>query len=335
MKLLSKGITLSFLAVAAITESPAQSRKQVIKARIDSALSARYYKTPYDTNYVVRPEGKVTLKLRLNQTGNSLRAKGTVNDIYSEADLETSHKTTVSIGATYRGISAALAINPAKLSGSYKDYELNLNYYSSRISADFSYQRSESLAGDIEMNDRTGTMESGDLSMKVVNLAVYYTFNHRHFSFPAAFTQSYIQRRSAGSWLAGISYQGGVIDTTDDLKARKANAPDLRIDVGHIGIGGGYGFNWVPGKRWLLHISALPTFVVYNRNKMTINDVERKAQHIRFNMIFNERAAIVYNFSPRYFAGVTLTMNNSIFDDNVVQFKQNKWRGRAFLGGRL
>ena len=32
-----------------------------------------------------------------------------------------------------------MAINAAKLRGAYKDYELNFNYYSSRISIDFSY----------------------------------------------------------------------------------------------------------------------------------------------------------------------------------------------------
>jgi hypothetical protein len=69
------------------------------------------------------------------------------------------------------------------------------------------------LAGDITRDDHLSQLESGDLTLKVVNLAGYYTFNHRHFSFPAAFTQNYIQRRSAGSWLAGISYQGGSIKT--------------------------------------------------------------------------------------------------------------------------
>ena len=312
----------------------AQTDKQK-RAQIDSALTARYYRTPYDTNYVVRPEGKLTLKVRLNQTGNDFHAKGTVNGIYSKADLKTSHKTTISIGASYRGLSAAVAINPAKMSGAYKDYEFNLNYYSSRISLDFSYQRSESLAGDVYRDDHLSTMESGDLTLKVVNLAGYYTFNHRRFSFPAVFNQSYIQRCSAGSWLAGISYQGGIIETSDELKARNPNAPDVSIDVGHVGIGGGYGYNWVLGKRWLLHFSMLPTFVVFNRNKMTVNGNDKEAQHMRFNMIFNERAAIVYNFSPRYFAGITLVMNNSVFDDDVVVVNQNKWRARAFFGLRL
>ena len=318
-----------------ISQACGQSRAQQMRAKVDSALTARYYKTPYDTNYVVRPEGKLTLKFRLNQTGNTFHAKGTVNDVYAKTDLHTSHKTTISIGASYRGISASLAINPAKMSGSYKDYELNLNYYSSRISLDFSYQRSESLAGDMSRDGRLSTLESGDLTMKVVNLAGYYTFNHRRFSYPAAFTQSYIQRRSAGSWLAGFSYQGGTIETTDELKARNQNASEVSLEIGHIGIGGGYGYNWVLGKRWLLHFSMLPTFVVYNRNKMTFNGEDKEAQRMRFNMIFNERAAVVYQFSPRYFAGATLVMNNSVFDDKVVVVNQNKWRARAFFGVRL
>ena len=178
-------------------------------------------------------------------------------------------------------------------------------------------------------------LESGDATMKVLNVAGYYTFNHRRFSFPAAFTQSYIQRRSAGSWLAGFSYQGGSIKTTKALLERNADAPETRIYVGHLGIGGGYGYNWVLGKRWLLHFSMLPTFVVYNRNNMTVRGERKKAQQMRFNMIFNERAAVVYQFSQRYFAGATLVMNNSVFDDDKVIVNQNKWRARAFFGMRL
>ena len=337
---MSKDMKKALLAIMVMfgcfmTAAYSQSHDQQVRVQIDSALTARYYRTPYDSNYVVRPEGKVTLKVRLNQTGNDFHAKGTVNGIYSKADLRTSHKTTMSIGVSYRGLSAAMAINPAKMSGVYKDYEFNLNYYSSRISLDFSYQRSESLAGDVYRDDHLSKLESGDLTLKVVNLAGYYAFNHRRFSYPAAFTQSYVQRRSAGSWLAGISYQGGIIETSNELKVRNPNAPDVSIDVGHVGIGGGYGYNWVLGKKWLLHFSMLPTFVVFNRNKMTVNGEQKEAKHMRFNMIFNERAAIVYNFSPRFFAGSTLVMNNSVFDDDVVVVNQNKWRARAFVGMRL
>ena len=319
-----------------VSDSAAQKLTQrQRRERMDSVLAARYYKIPYDTNYVVRPQGRLTLKVRMNQTGNSIHAKGTVNGLYSKADLSTSHKTTFSLAAIYRGIGVGFAVNPAKWKGIYKDYEFNLNYYSNRLSLDLSYQRSESLAGDIKGDRGEQHLLDEDLKMKVLNMVGYYAFNHRRFSFPAAFTQSYIQRRSAGSWLAGISYQGGSIETTDKLKERNPNAPDVRIYLGHIGIGGGYGYNWVLGNKWLLHFSMLPTFVVFNRNNMTVNGVRKKAKHMRFNMIFNERVAVVRNLSPRYFIGATLVMNNSIFDDDVVVVNQNKWRARAFFGMRL
>ena len=312
----------------------AQSHGQQVREQIDSALTARYYHTPYDTNYVARPEGRLTLKLRVNQSGDDFRVRGDKNGVSSKADLKTEFKTTVSIAASYRGLSAALAFNPAKMSGHYKDYELNLVYYSSRFSLDASYHSSSTLSGDVEKGSDTDYLEAGDIKLKMVNVAGYYVFNHRHFSYPAAFTQSYIQLRSAGSWLAGISYQGGNIETTSDFKERMPDAPDLRIHIGHLGIGGGYGYNWVPSKRWLIHLSMLPTFVAYNHNYMIVNGERKDAPHLRFSMIFNERLAVVYNLSPRYFVGTTLTMSNSFFDNDVA-VNQNKWRARAFVGLRI
>lgn len=325
-------IAASFLTVS--NKVCAQSHRQQVRAHIDSALTARYYRTPYDTNYVVRPEGTLTLKMRLNESGESYHVRGDKDGVNYKGDLSTSRKTTVSIAASYRGLSAAVAINPAKLKGLYNDYELNLSYYSSRLSFDASYHRSTTLSGDIERGDYVGHLNKEGVKLKMFNLAGYYVFNHRRFSYPAAFTQSYIQRRSAGSWLAGISYQSGTIHTTDELKERTPNAPEVDIHVGLLGIGGGYGYNWVLGKKWLLHFSMLPTFVVYNHSHMTVNGERREAGHVRFSMIFNERASIVYNFSPRYFAGATFNMSDTFFN-NDVRVNQNKWRARALVGIRL
>lgn len=52
-------------------------------------------------------------------------------------------------------------------------------------------------------------------------------------------------------------------------------------------------------------------------------------------MIFNERASVVYHFSPRYLAGASIMMSNSIFDNDKVTVNQNKWLARAFFGLRL
>jgi len=316
-------------------ESAAQSRYQEKKSKLDSLLTARYYRIPYDTNYVVRPEGRLTLKVTLNHTGNSILGDGKINGNYSKARLSTSHKSTMSIGASYRGISVSLALNPAKLYGAYKDYEFNLNYFSNRFSLDFSYQRSESLSGDIENSFGNIHLESGNITLNVVNLVGYYAFNHRRFSYPAAFTQSYIQRRSAGSWLAGISYQGGSIKTKEELIQTHPEALDEYLRIHHIGIGGGYGYNLVLGKKWLLHLSFLPTYVVYKNDKIEIAGHNIESQPVRLNMIFNERFAILHNFSPRYFVGAAGIINHSVFDDSSVTINQNKWRARLYFGMRL
>ena len=173
---------LLVLTVVFCTPAAAQNRDQQLRDRVDSALAARYYQTPYDTNYVVRPQGRLTLKVRLNQTGNDFHARGTVNGSDSRADLKTSHKTTMAVVAIYRGIGVGMAVNPAKWKGIYKDYEFNLNYYSNKLSLDASYQRSTTLAGDIHRDNQLQRLEADDVTLKVANLAAYYTFNHRRFS---------------------------------------------------------------------------------------------------------------------------------------------------------
>lgn len=330
-----KTIVIVMMLGATLTEADAQRTSLQQRAeKADSMLTLRYYKTAYDTNYVVRPAGKLTLKFRVNQSGNNYHMEGTVNGKDTKSDLKTDNKTTVSIGASYRGLSLSLSVNPAKLSGAYKDYEFNCNYYSSRFSFDLSYLRSESMAGDIEYGDEVVNITSGDISMKMLYMTGYYVFNHRRFSLPAALSQSYVQRHSSGTWLAGFSYQGGSIKTTEALQER-IDIPYIRTYIGHFGIGGGYGYNLVLGRKWMFHLSILPTLMIYTNNNITINDEREYARHIQFSVMFNERAAIVYNFSPRYFAAATFTMNYSVFGNDDVVENQSKWRARATFGVRL
>lgn len=326
-------LTLFFVLTFTLSAG-AQSEKKNILVKADSLLVKMYNKTPYDTAYVVRPSGRFSLRFKSDQTGNDIYTKGTVNGIKSKARLRTRFKTTVGVDVAYRGLSVALSVNPEKMKGSYNDFEFVLNYFGNRFSLDASYQRSTTLSGNVEYGIKQH-LESGDVLLNIINLAGYYTFNHRHFSYPAAFTQLFIQKRSAGSWLAGISYQGGQLKSREALKERESNAPDLKFYMGHFGIGAGYGYNWVFAKKCMLHLSMLPTLVVYNRNKFIFNGVEKKASNARLNMIFNERVAFVWNISDRCFSGASLLMNNYLYNNNTITFNQNKWQACAFFGIRL
>ena len=313
-------------------------QKENFGKRLNKKLAARYFSSKYDTNYVVRPAERWLLKPSLNVSGTSIHAKGTVNDVWSKYDLHTSLNTNISLEVDYCDLALSFSINPAKMHGTYNDYEFNFEYHGNQLSFDLNYQKCTSLKGDINLGS-IKRLEEDALNMKVFTLTAYYTFNHRRFSFPAAFYQNYIQRHSAGSWLAGLTFQSGCIRTTDELKARhqEQEVPEVHIDAAHLGIGGGYGYNFVFGKnsQWLLHISAMPTVVGYNHNRLYVNNGRIGASRMRLNMIFNERAAAVYHFSERCFAGATLMMSNSVFDDKAVVINQNKGIAHAFVGIRL
>ena len=327
-----------FAATDSIETEAAQTpeKKPGVGKRLINKLSNKYYSTKYDTNYVARPKEKWLFRLLGNQTGNYIHAKGTVHDVYSEYDLHTKTNYTMGLEVNYCDIAATFSINPAKIGGDYNDYEFNFEYHGQEISFDINYLRATSLKGDIKLGNIDHLDEEG-LRMNVVNASAYYVFNHRKFSYPAALFQNYYQLRSAGSWLAGISVQSGSIKTTDELKARSPLAPEVHLTFANVALGGGYGYNLVLGKRsqWLLHLSALPSFVVYKHNCLTVNDDEMKDHGLCFNMIFNERASVVYHFSPRYNVGASLIMSNSIYNHDDIKINQNKWLARAFLGVRL
>ena len=298
----------------------------------DSVLSARYYGGNIDTNYIQRPQGRLTLKLRFNVSGAGIDANGMTNETF-QSHTEADFKATVSIAATYRGISAGLALNPRALLGKYKDYELNLNSYGNRMGFDVVYQRAKNFTGWIQVGDHPEIDVPHDiLTVHTLNLNGYYAFNHRRFSYPAAFTQSYIQRRSAGSFMVGASFQGQQIETHHN---EMLDNPEGKLQIVNFGLGAGYGYNLVLPHRWLIHLSTLPTLIVFSQNRMWLND-ERQTMKYRFpEVIITGRGAVVHSWS-RYFIGSTMVFNfTSIGDKDELEVQNTKWRIRTFIGMRF
>ena len=287
------------------TEKPQTSEKKPgLGKRINNKLSKKYFTTKYDTNYVARPKEKWLLRLLGNQTGNYIHAKGTVHDVYSKYDLHTKTNYTMGLEVNYCDIAATFSINPAKIGGDYNDYEFNFEYHGQMISFDINYLRATSLTGDIKLGNMDHLDEEG-LRMNVVN--------------------------------ASASVQAGSIKTTEELKERSPLAPEVHLKFANVALGGGYGYNLVLGQRsqWLLHLSAIPSVVVYKHNRLMVNNDEKKDHSLCFNMLFNERVSVVYHFSPRYNIGASLIMSNSIYNNDDIKINQNKWLARAFFGVRF
>ncbi len=319
---------LCLLAALTFQQTIAQEKTHRLNHWVDSVLTIGYFKDNIDTTYVTRPKTKWTLVGRLNVSGAKLESLGVTEGQRFNAEITANHKATLSVGVSYLGFSLSAAINPAKLMGKYRDFELNFNSYGRHFGYDIIFQDAHNFTGWHDMDGMERIYLPADmLSVRTLNVNAFYIFNGRRFSFPAAFTQSYIQRRSSGSFLLAASGMGQ--HTT--LKWEQ----EMQVKMTNIGIGGGYGYNYVPSQGWLLHISAIPTFIVYSNTSMTFGDA-RVPLHYHFpEAIITGRGAVVRQLGNKFF-GMSMVFNfTNIGNEEDLALHNIKWRIRMFYGLRL
>ena len=321
-----KKILAIFLAVMGPLALPLSA--QNLFQRFDSVMTEKYRKGDIDTAYIVRPRTKWTVKARFNLSGATIESEGIEDGQHFKSEMTADYKSTLSMGISYLGISLNTALNPAKLLGKYNDYELNINSYGNRFGWDFIFQNAHNFTGwhDHEGMERI-ELPADMLSVKTLNLNAYYAFNGRRFSYPAAFSQSYIQRRSAGSFLLAASGMG--------QQAKLDWNQKMELKMTNIGMGAGYGYNYVPAQGWLLHISGLPTFIVYSKTSMTFGD-NRVPLHYHFpEVIITGRGAVVRQRGNKFY-GLSMVYNfTNIGNEESLALHNQKWRLRAFFGFRL
>ncbi len=298
----------------------------------DSLLALNYRKKNIDTAYIVRPGGRWTVKLRGNISGAKLRIVSTPNGVRDEMTVRSEYRGTMSVSVLYRGLGLGVAVNPAKWVGKGKDYEFNLNSYGNRFGFDIVYLASNTYSGSRTVGGVEAPISSGMVRQKALNVNVYYAFNGRRFSFPAAFSQSYVQRRSAGSWMLGASFDG---TRTDIRTAESTDAPTLKIRTAEVAVGAGYGYNLVAGHHWLFHLSALPTLTVYSHDYTKEEGVRNSMAYHFPSAVVTGRGAALYSWRNK-FLGATMVYNYSVAgDEKRLEVWRNKWRIRCFFGFRF
>ena len=208
--------------------------------------------------------------------------------------------------------------------------------YNSKVGFDFSYVASRGnfnllRASGIEGVDNAQIKEVRFPAMRTHTLAVnaYYVFNYRHFSYPAAFSLSTVQLRSAGSWLLGARYDDQALHfdaqrTESFIKSLSPKAElneALRVDkisYRQLGVSLGYAYNWVPWRGWLFSGSAAPALgYKYQRGEtFSTQTLWRNIENFNFDCIF--RFGIVRT-NGRYYAGVSTV--SYLYDYGYTNFK--------------
>lgn len=208
--------------------------------------------------------------------------------------------------------------------GKKQKRELDFSIYSSQIGIDLFYRRTGSdykirdafMGDDVDVSRLEGMPFDG-VSVGISGFDIYYIFNHRRFSYPAAFSQSTCQKHSCGSLIAGVGYTKNSLELDynklQTVVESNCEPNTVKIDSGlmfnsvnyyDVSVSCGYAYNWVFAKNWLFCASGAVAFAY----KHSHGDMSEKDD---FNFSFDNvnvdgigRFGLVYN-NTRWYAGTS------------------------------
>lgn len=198
----------------------------------------------------------------------------------------------------------------------------------------------------------------------------YYMFNGKKFSYAAAYDQSVIQKRSAGSLMVGLMYNYTHIDyasdSNGDLIYMMEGLGRVKLWQGSAGVG--YAYNWVPVRGLLVNVMAMPMLTFVNKLKaygyatnveelmenpffwdpnttneewdkwfygnLHITPMGDKTFNSGISIGFDGRVSLTYNIG-RYFFNAYGQFNNIRYHHNNTNGYLNDWFVNTSIGIRL
>lgn len=331
-----------------------------------------------DRNYIDAPKEpwQIIVKGNINQSDLKMRATGDIDIVSYEAEprLKTEPSKYIGLWAGYRGYGLGYTINTGGDKGSYftvgatgGSYGVNVRVHSfenNRPSFSFSTDFDDLINEDIDLEEEEVELED-PIRVHTVIADAYYLFNGKRFSYAAAYDQSVIQKKSAGSIMAGAMFYYGKIDY-----ATKNNAELIylmrglgKVKLWQGSVGAGYAYNWVPVKGLLVNAMAMPMLTLVNRIKVyafktnvedvmnqyeddeypsdeellaqyVITPLTRKSYNSGIAVNFDARISVTYNFG-RYFVNAYGQFNNFRYTHEDNRGRLNDWFVNAAFGVRL
>lgn len=326
------------LAVPMSANNDSIPRKASLPRRIIGTLYAFVKEfSKLDTNYVEPQHYNFTVMLQNTNTYEMYRLESR-----SGHSITFTPKPTIKLGPYFgwRWVFLGYTLDLTHLHGGNNKREFDLSLYSSQIGIDLFYRktgndyriRRMNLGDDIDTSPLHKVNFDG-ISASIKGFNLYYIFNHRKFSYPAAFSQSTVQRRSCGSPLVGIGYTRHTLNV-DWNKLNAVVSEHLNQDIAlsrldssltfgkirytDVSFSGGYGYNWVFAHNWLF-ASSLSLAIAY---KHTSSETQRQHFSLKdftldnINLDGVGRFGIVWNNTRWYFGA------NAIFHSYNYRKKQ-------------
>lgn len=334
--------------VSTSQETAVRVKKNTVFRRIGRAFTKVFGRfNTIDTAYIEPQHYNYTLMLQNTNTYEMYKLASKSGQSITFAP-EPTYKVGPYIG--WRWIFLGYTFDIKNLNASKRKTEFDISLYSSLLGIDLYYRKTgdDFRIREANLSDNTGSHElkgvpfSG-LTASIKGFDLYYIANHKKFSYPAAFSQSTNQRRSAGSPLIGIGYTTHHIKLDGDkLKSviesvKDDNGNTVKLDSGLMfkqvhyssySLSGGYAYNWVFAHNWLF-AASLSMAVAYKKSDGNLDDQKSTFSIGNFN--FDDinldgigRFGLVWN-NTKYYVGMSTVVHS--FSYRKSQFSANNLFG--------
>lgn len=312
--------TDSAFVASFFAESQEKAPKLKEKVKHTGSLVYRFIKNfdAYDSTYIEPNHYNFTFMAQSTSFFQPVRFFTTTDEGIRQS-LKFSPQASVRLGPYFgwRWIFLGYTWRVSPLKKAKNSTELSLSLYSSMLGGDIMRIRNK---GDFKIREATGFGDAPGsnvcgqtftgLNAYTDALNAYYVFNYKHFSYPAAFNQSTVQRKSCGSWMLGFRYNHQKIEfdhtrLPDILQPWIADEMKFtKINYTSVAVSGGYSYNWVFARNCLFGISLMPSigFKKAKGQQLDGRQIWFGIKNLNFDAV--SRIGVVWN-NTRHFAGVS------------------------------
>ena len=215
----------------------------------------------------------------------------------------------IGVSLSFMAVSLGYSISISNLiHGGKVSNKVDFSFTCARFTADAYYWENKNDINvtyvDKSLDNKRHEYRQSGISRKAMGLTAYYFFNNRRYAQAAAYCFSKYQKRSAGSFLAGISLQhfdvmfdpDNMPKEPQDFIPEESEIP--RILYNDYCVLVGYGYNWVLGRKWLLNVTLTP-YLGYRYN-IKSQPGEKQSD---FSLNIRGRIGAVYNHK-NFFMGL-------------------------------
>lgn len=284
----------------------------------------------YDTSYVVSTGKNWKLIYKSNIWSDNYRGEPSVENMH--VDMRSKLAANMGLQLSFMAVSVGYTLGITNLiNGEKVSNKVDFSFTCARFAAEAYYMENRGTV-TVRVRGRTDgekwnatLREFGGFHRKAYGMRAYYFFNNRRYAQAAAYCFSKYQKRSAGSFIAGICLQHR------DMGINMEEFPPFVLDQIPPGqemphflyndycLMAGYGYNWVLGTKWLLNLTVAP-YMGY-RHLLATQNVDRASA---WSVNMRVRMGAIYNHK-KYFVGL----------QNYGDFHRYKSEKNYFIGSLL